>query len=218
MTEPSSRYPSVSFALVRHGQARSRSSDSLGESTPLSQLGMRQASAIATRLLDGETLDAVYASPLPRAVQTAEPLVRGLGLKSVFDERLAEFDLGEMPLAEAHGRPDLLYWRHDHTGADGVTLGSFCDRVSAFFDEVARTHLDGRVAVVCHSGTIDAALRWAFGIAATQPWTHDFDISNASLTELTHWPDGRVAGGAPRYSSIERIGDDSHLGALRTGL
>ena len=43
------------------------------------------------------------------------------------------------------------------------------------------------------------------------PVTHDFPIANGSITELIHWPRGRIAGGAPRYTEFASIGSVEHL-------
>ena len=44
------------------------------------------------------------------------------------------------------------------------------------------------------------------------PWQHEFDLPNASITEIEFWPMGRIVDGAPRYAVLPRIGDARHLG------
>lgn len=56
-------------------------------------------------------------------------------------------------------------------------------------------HLGERVVAVAHSGTIDAALRWAVGLDPESPWHHDFTLCTGSITELRCWPRGRAPGG-----------------------
>ena len=87
----------------------------------------------------------------------------------------------------------------------------------ALLDELAGRHAGERIVLFGHSGTIDAAARWAFGLAATSPWQHDLPVSNGSITELELWPRGRAAG-APRYTRFRRIGDTSHLADRVSGL
>ena len=65
--------------------------------------------------------------------------------------------------------------------------------------------------VVSHAGTIDATLRWALGIAPDGLWQHEFEVANASITELEFWPRGRTYGGASRYAVLRRVGDVKHL-------
>lgn len=200
--------------LVRHGQARA-ADGSYGPDTPLSELGVRQSEAVADALAGDTAPTTVYASPLPRALQTAEPLCRRLGLVAQIDDRLAEFEFGATTLPAMGKRPDLLFWRPEQVGIEGgETLGEFAVRVADFLDEVALRHVGERVAVVSHAGTIDASLRWALGLGRDSIWQHEFEIDNGSIAELEVWPRGRVSGGSPRYVSVRRVGDITHLGDL----
>jgi broad specificity phosphatase PhoE len=136
-----------------------------------------------------------------------------LQLQAMVDPRLAEFDLGSNPFEVVQQRPDLVVWRPEHRGVEsGETLGAFSQRVAAFCDHVAAQHLGERIAICTHSGVIDAALRWALAIPSQSSWVHEFDITNASITEVHFWPYGRVSNGAPRYAAIKRVGDVRHLG------
>ena len=112
--------------------------------------------------------------------------------------------------------PDLLAWHPDHAGTDGVTLAEFALRVAEFHDEIVARHPGQRVAIVSHAGTIEAALRWALGIGPRSPWQHEFDLPNASITEIEFWHNGRIVGGAPRLAMLNRIGDVRHMGAMST--
>ena len=61
------------------------------------------------------------------------------------------------------------------------------------------------------------ALRWALGIEPRTAWQSEFEgLRNASITEIEHWPHGVMAGGAPRFSELKRIGDVAHLSGIVT--
>jgi 2,3-bisphosphoglycerate-dependent phosphoglycerate mutase len=173
-----------------------------------------QVAALVSKLAAAAPPAAVYTSPLPRAVQTASLVCERLGLKAVLDPRLTEFELGTQEIKIILERPDLLIWHPEHFAADGETLREFSARVATFCDEVVERHPDERVAVVSHAGTIDATLRWALGITPDSPWQHEFEVANASITELEFWPRGRIRGGASRYTVLRRVGDVTHLGDL----
>ncbi len=209
---------STTLLLVRHGQARAEDG-SYGPDTPLSELGVRQSEALADALAGDAALTHVYASPLPRAAQTAGPLCERLGLVARLDERLAEFEFGVTTVSAMGQRPDLLFWRPEQSGTDGgETLGAFAIRVADFLDEVVSRHAGECVAVVSHAGVIDASLRWAVGLGPDTLWQHEFEIDNCSIAELQVWNGGRISGGSPRYVSVRRVGDVAHLGELVSGV
>jgi probable phosphoglycerate mutase len=182
----------------------------------LSELGRFQAAAVAAELARLNPTDAVYTSPLPRVVQTAASLCERLGLKAVVDKRLTEFKLGTNSLESIQKEPDKLLWRPDHRADDGETLAEFSARVAACCEEIVERHPEQRVAVVCHDGTIDAAIRWAVGLPPQSLWQHDFDLANDSTTEIEFWPQGKLQGGAPCHAALRRVGDVRHLSDLTT--
>ncbi|MGH3146386.1 MAG: histidine phosphatase family protein [Rubrobacter sp.] len=211
MSEP---YAHATLLLIRHGQARA-DDGSYDENTPLSELGRLQAARLAYTLAAGARPAAVYASPYPRALETAAPLCLKLGVQPVVDPDLAEFQFESGSFESIQQRPDLIVWRPERRGVEGgETLGGFSARVSIFCEEVVGRHQGERVAVFARSGTIDAAIRWALGFPPDSPWQHEFGLATASVTEVELWPSGRVPGGAPRYSVIRRTGDVAHLGDL----
>jgi len=211
-------YPATLLFLIRHGQARA-GDGSYGPNTPLSERGRAQAEKIADAWMGKVPPNVVYTSPYPRAVETSAPLCQRLGLKAVIDPRLAEFEMGTQPLAEAEERPDLLLWHPDHRGVEGgETLREFSVRAGAFCEKVVKRHGGQQVVLFTHAGTIDAILRWLLGISPTSPWQHEFDLGNASITEAHYWPQGRVRGGAPRYAFLRRVADTTHLGDLASDL
>jgi probable phosphoglycerate mutase len=178
---------------------------------------VRQSEAVADALAGHATPTTVYVSPLPRALETAEPLCRRLGLVAQIDDRLAEFEFGVTTLPAMGQRPDLLFWRPEQSRIEGgETLGAFALRVANFLDEMASRHVGECVAVVSHAGTIDASIRWALGLDSASIWQHEFEIDNGSIAKLEVWPSGRFSGGSPRYVSVRRVGDVTHLGELRS--
>ena len=67
--------------LIRHGQSAGNAEGRFGghSATPLSELGQEQA-RLTAKALAKESIGAIYSSDLLRAVQTAEPLAKMLGL------------------------------------------------------------------------------------------------------------------------------------------
>ena len=211
-------FSSIRLLLVRHAQARNAAGTSYDDAA-LSALGREQGGMLA-RACAGRRPTALFASPAARARQTADLIAAATGLRVAVDERLLEYRFGSitdpgLTLEQLRERrDDLLVWHPDRRlAADGETLCAFGLRVAAAFEEIVARHLAGSVVIVAHAGSIDAALRWAIGIDPGTPVMHDFPIANASITELIHWPRGRVVGGAPRYTEFVSIGSVAHLPA-----
>ena len=83
--------------LVRHGESEANSERRMqGQlDSPLTAKGRRQAMAIARRAAAMGPIDALYASPLKRALGTAEAIGREAGLRPVLLPELMETDIGE---------------------------------------------------------------------------------------------------------------------------
>ncbi|MEO8586316.1 MAG: histidine phosphatase family protein [Acidobacteriota bacterium] len=82
--------------LVRHGESEGNFAGSLQGSrldTPLSEIGRRQAQALAA-CLARENIDAIWASPMLRARETADAVAAVAGLGVFLDPDLVEFDWG----------------------------------------------------------------------------------------------------------------------------
>jgi probable phosphoglycerate mutase len=158
--------------LIRHGQSAPivpGASDSADP--PLSELGRRQAGALADRV-GGRRFDAIYASHLARAVETASALASERGQPVVEDEDLREVELGEWSNGGyrqraaandpeflrfvAAGRWDLI------PGCEGD--GPFRHRVMTTVHRLASAHPEQTLAVVCHGGVINAFLAEILGI------------------------------------------------------
>jgi len=148
--------------LVRHGQTSANVAVLLDTAHPgadLTDLGRAQAAALPTAL-DGVPIDAVYASTLARAQQTAAPLAAERGLPVHVRAGLREISAGDF---EMLGDPDAVarYLDASLAWVDGdldATLpgGETADDAFARFDAVvAEAAESGADAVVMVSqGTI----------------------------------------------------------------
>jgi probable phosphoglycerate mutase len=170
--------------IVRHGDPASGGV----EDPPLSEFGHRQAGATAEMLgqvVGAEHIDALYVSPLRRARESAEPIGRHLGLTPIVEDRIAEFDHGQVYYSEKHAADMSAEVAMAKLAA--MQSPEFRDRVLAGFDAIEAAHPDGAVAVVCHGGVISTIVGAA--------------VYNPTLIFL------------PEYGSITRV--RSHAGGLR---
>ena len=81
----------LQLVLVRHGLPLRVEQERGRADPPLAELGHLQAKQVGARLAL-ERIDAIYSSPLRRAVETAEPLAQTLSLRPIIRDDIAEFD------------------------------------------------------------------------------------------------------------------------------
>ncbi len=159
------------FHLVRHGEHALQGRLAAGRMTGigLSPKGRAEAAAIAARLA-GEKIDAIYASPLDRARETAEIIAGRLELPVVIREDVIEVDFGEWTgLTFDQVRSDKRWVPWQSCRSIAATPGGESWRrvqeraVDALFD-LRRAHPEGTVVVVSHGDVIRAALLFALGM------------------------------------------------------
>jgi broad specificity phosphatase PhoE len=177
------------FYLIRHGESLYNAAGRIqGQSdVALSPAGLLQAEAIAGALA-GEAIDAVFASPLRRAMQTAEPIAARLGLAIQCDDRLKEIHAGifqGLLWDEIEGQfPDAArLWREqqpDFVIPGGESRRALMDRGRSVFESIRETPFH-RVAVVSHGGILAAALKSLLCIPAE---LNPFSLYNASISVL----------------------------------
>ncbi len=158
--------------LIRHG-----ANDSLGNFLPgqlpdvhLNEKGMEQARQVAESLRSVE-LDAIYASPLERTMETAAPLAAVTGLPVVPIPGLIEMNTGEftgVPFAQLQKNADWKKIRanpHLSTFPGGEAFSAAWERLWTALQEIISKHRVGdRVAVFSHSDCIKMMLSRTMGI------------------------------------------------------
>jgi glucosyl-3-phosphoglycerate phosphatase len=173
--------------LARHGQATSGPDHRWTVDDPLTELGRHQADQLARHVASLRRAPTrIVASPAVRAHQTAEPCAKLLGLPIEQDRRLLEFGSGAVsPFTLAEMLEHLPYddfWHPDDPAWDGETIGAFWRRTAEAAE--ALWQAGGRPLVVSHAGTTTGILRGLLGIAHHAPDAIDFNVANASLTDV----------------------------------
>jgi broad specificity phosphatase PhoE len=148
----------TALLLVRHGETDWNADGRLQGHTdrPLSDFGRRQARRLAEELAE-EKLDAIYASDLSRARETAEIVGQRLGLAVVLDPDLREKDWGSWEGLSAVER--------DRVEFAGESTEAHKDRVLGALKRIAERHPGGRVLVVTHGGSMRRVQTAALGMA-----------------------------------------------------
>ncbi len=118
----------------------------------LAPVGVTQAEALADWLAE-EPIDALWSSPMRRAVETAAPLAERLALEVRIDEGLAEYDrhsLSYIPIEELKAANDPRWQEVPEQPEE------FRAEVVAAVERIVEAHPGQRVAVVCHGGVVNA--------------------------------------------------------------
>jgi alpha-ribazole phosphatase len=159
--------------LVRHGEVEHAAEGRFFGHTDvaLSATGRLQVAALAVQLAP-EKLDAVYASDLQRARDSAAPLAGTRGLTPVVVPALREMAMGRwegLTFREIRDRdPEAVSaWfakLESFPFPGGESLQDLRARVMPALGEILGRHPGGRVAVVAHGGTNRVILAEALGL------------------------------------------------------
>lgn len=153
----------TTILLARHGETDWNAARRVQGHTdvPLNNRGREQARALAEELHD-EPLDAVYASDLLRAHETARIVAERKGLDVIVLPELRERHFGTW---EGLTDTEVLerYPQAARAGSwgDGETREELSRRILPALERIAESHPDGRVLVVAHGGPLRVALRAA---------------------------------------------------------
>ena len=157
--------------LVRHGQTPTTGKLLPGRAPGLhlADKGVEQAQAAADRLAALEKVDAIYASPLERARETAAPIGKAFGQKVIIDKGLLECDFGEWTGAELKNLMKLPEWTTVQRSPStfrfpgGESFTEMQTRIVSALDRLCRAHPGGTVVCVSHADPIKAAVAHAMG-------------------------------------------------------
>lgn len=205
--------------VIRHGETDWNVDKRLQGHTDigLNQAGQRQAQALA-RSLENERLDAIFASDLQRARDTAQAVADVQDLPVQIEVALRERCYGgfeglrhveieqRYPLDFAAWRaraPDVRYPAGERVAE---TMREFSARAVGAVTALARQAAargQQRIAVVTHGGVLECLHRWSQRTSFAVE--RDFDIFNASINRL-HW-DGE-------HLHLTQWGDVRHLNAV----
>ena len=182
--------------LVRHGESEwNRLGIYQGqEDAPLSELGLRQADALANRL-QHETIDTIYTSPLQRARKTAEAIARfHPHVPFVQDEALMEIHHGVwqgLLATEVRERyPEMLEeWRRFPTRCQmpgGESFSNILKRTLNFRERVCDVPADGTILFSTHDVVIKILIADVLGMPMDRInhiWVTNASISVVEYTE-----------------------------------
>jgi broad specificity phosphatase PhoE len=159
------------FHLVRHGEHDWLKRGIAGrlDRVFLNEEGRKQAEELARRLASVK-FDAIFSSPMERAVETAEPLARAQGKELLIAPELTELDFGEWngkTFQELNADGRWARWNRDRTTIrmpGGELMSEVQNRVVTFLMGLHARNFNGIYAVISHGDSIRSALCYWMGM------------------------------------------------------
>jgi alpha-ribazole phosphatase len=199
----------ITLYLVRHGETEWNAEQRFqGHSdVPLNENGRRQAEAIAQHLATQE-LDAIYASDLSRAWDTAAAIAAHHDIELAAEANLREGSFGQwegLTYAEIEQRDPkaVAAWHEDISSFSppaGESIHQLHDRVAAAYRQIAARHADQTVLLVAHGGSLQMLICLLLGLPAKSFW--QFNLGHCSLSKISIYEAGAI---------INTINDTNHI-------
>lgn len=199
--------------LIRHGETEWNAIGRFQGWTdiPLSEKGLKQAELLGKRFEHGKIpVDAIYASPLIRAQQTAKPIAEATGLPVTLNEHFKEINYGEwdgmtfQELKATYGADFMRFMKEPHkfTFPGDGSFELVTERVKLGLQEVLGEANKGKnIVLVSHGGIIRLTLFYLMGISPGL-YNH-FWIDNTGISIYEIWDNGRRV--------LKTLNDSSHL-------
>lgn len=180
--------------LIRHGECvGNREGLFRGRyDFPLNEVGRKQAIWLAEELKDVK-FDAVYTSPLSRAMETAEAICRSQGIEPIVEQGFNNIHLGSWegkPKKEIAERfpKEFRLWRSEPEklkmkGAE--TLSQVQERAVATLVRITKERMGGGFAVVTHRAVLKPLIAGILGIPAPYFWKLHPETASYSIIEHT---------------------------------
>ena len=195
----------MELILIRHGLPELTVRDDGAPADPdLSEKGHEQAQQMA-KWLSSERIDALYSSPMKRAMQTAAPLAAKIKLAPQLRDGIAEYDRTADSYIPVEQLKELDYdrWKRMMDGDTETDFVGFVDEVVTSLNDIINENKGKRVAVVCHGGVINA---WTTHVIGLEPKM----FFNPTYTSINRF---MVASSGEK--SVHSLNEHAHLGSKR---
>jgi len=176
----------------------------------LNEVGIKQAELLGKHLCNWD-LEAIYSSPVKRALDTANIVARCVEVAVCIAEGLTDFDFGEwQSLSEQEVKrlyPDILNeWQsspHKVRMPGGENLDDVTKRTAEVVDEVLSRH-HGNVLLVSHRVVLKVLICSLLGLDNSHFWNISQDVCGLTIFDYV---EGRFI--------LTRHNDTSHLRELQ---
>jgi probable phosphoglycerate mutase len=172
----------LQILIVRHANP-------IYETDSITEEGEKQAVQLAGRITRLEKIDAIYVSPLGRAIRTAEHISKTTGIKPEVLSWLREVDKGNFPWTKPHNEylrkgefADPIFWEDGYWAGKELRevykeVSSGLDKLlseynyvrDGFIYKVEEPDIEKTICLVCHGGVsiviLSHLLQWHLPLA-----------------------------------------------------
>jgi len=141
---------------TRHGQTEYNRTDTILGTTDieLNEIGISQAHELADTICKLGNIDIIIASPMKRALKTAQIVAETIGKEIIADDRLREWDYGRYEgktrFTEGFAENKLNFGVR--MGNSGESLLQLSHRVYSALDDIIEKYNEKNVLIVSHGG------------------------------------------------------------------
>lgn len=194
--------------LTRHGKTvwnLEKRLQGFGDSK-LTEEGINQAKELSERIKDMD-IDAIYASPIKRAYETANIIKGEKDIDLIVDDRLKEINFGEYEgsteeelLKEGRGKEIAAIFggQMNVKAPAGESLSDLYERVKEFLEEILIKQEGKSILIVTHGTTLRAIVTYF----KKSKEFYDVILGQATLTKVVC---------SDNNFEFEYINDDSHI-------
>ncbi|HSG42468.1 MAG TPA: histidine phosphatase family protein [Anaerolineales bacterium] len=179
--------------LIRHGENDYTKKHKLAGRLPkvyLNEQGQKQAQALG-KALKGVPLKAIYSSPLERAMETAKPIAKSVGVKIKKEKGLLETDVGDWQGKSLKRLYLLKHWKVVQRAPsraqfpNGESFYECQTRIVSAIDKILSRHKQKDIiACVFHADPIKLAVAHYLGLPLDQFQRLGCDTGSVSVLAL----------------------------------
>ncbi|MBU0578061.1 phosphoglycerate mutase family protein [Patescibacteria group bacterium] len=156
------------FYVVRHGKAQNNELDIVScklktqEEYGLTQEGKGVISNEAQQYKD---FDIIFTSPFRRTQETASFFAKTSDCDVILDDRLVEFDVGDLDLKsfELYRDARRQHKENDYVYKNGESLSDAYNRLIDFIDDVNSQYKNKKILIVSHGVPAEILVDWSHG-------------------------------------------------------
>jgi broad specificity phosphatase PhoE len=202
----------LNIYITRHGETQWNSENRLQgwKDSELTDNGKRNAVALGERLYQTE-FNAVYSSPIERAVKTTKLICSDRIIPLRLEDGLKEINLGDWEgkvkeeIEQTSKQEFFNFWNaphlYNHEMHSGESFAALKSRVEHVINRIIADNKEGNILIVTHGVTIRAILSYLMNIPTEKWWEGPF-IEGTSLT-LAQYDEGTF--------QVKMIGDTLHI-------